>query len=64
MLFLKTKLMELKMKKQAKELLDNYDRVILACGSRKPRDIDVRDVKAGEILMAVDYLTAITKIFT
>ena len=28
-------------RKQVKELLDNFDRVILACGARKPRDIDV-----------------------
>ena len=47
--------------KQAKELLDNYDRVILACGSRKPRDIDVPGRQGRGILMAVDYLTAITK---
>lgn len=48
-------------KKQARELLDNYDRVILACGSRKPRDIDVPGRQGKGILMAVDYLTAITK---
>lgn len=48
-------------KKQAKELLNNFDRVILACGSRKPRDIDVPGRQGKGVLMAVDYLTAITK---
>ena len=48
-------------RKQVKELLDNFDRVILACGARKPRDIDVPGRKGKGILMAVDYLTAVTK---
>lgn len=47
--------------KQVKELLDSFDRVILACGSRKPRDIDVPGRQGKGILMAVDYLTAVTK---
>lgn len=48
-------------KKQVKELLDNYDRVILACGSRKARDIEVCGRQGKGIYMAVDYLTAVTK---
>lgn len=46
---------------QVQELLDNYDRVILACGSRKPRDLDVIGRQGKGIFMAVDYLTAVTK---
>lgn len=48
-------------KKQVKELLANYDRVILACGSRKPRNIDVPGRQGKGIYYAVDYLTGVTK---
>lgn len=48
-------------KKQAKELLNEYDSVILACGSRVPRDIKVEGREASNILFAVDYLTDVTK---
>ena len=48
-------------KKQANELLKEYDRIILACGSRKPRDIVVPGRDAKGIYFAVDYLTGITK---
>ena len=48
-------------KKQANELLKQYDRVILACGSKKPRDIQVPGRNAKGIYFAVDYLTRITK---
>lgn len=48
-------------KKQAKELLSQYDRVVLACGSRKPRDIKVPGRDSQGIYFAVDYLTSITK---
>lgn len=46
---------------KAKELLANYDAVLLACGARKARDIDVKGRQAPNILFAVDYLTQITK---
>lgn len=48
-------------KKQVSELLKQYDRIILACGSRKARDIDVPGREAKGIYFAVDYLTKITK---
>ncbi len=48
-------------KKQANALLKEYDCVILACGSRMPRDIHVPGRDAKGIHFAVDYLTGITK---
>ncbi|HJC48045.1 MAG TPA: glutamate synthase subunit beta [Candidatus Lachnoclostridium pullistercoris] len=42
-------------------LLKEYDRVVLACGAGKPRDIQVPGREAGGIYFAVDYLTAVTK---
>lgn len=48
-------------KKQATELLKNYDRIILACGSREPRDVAVPGRDAKGIYFAVDYLTGITR---
>ena len=45
----------------AEELENNYDAVILCCGSRKPRDVDVAGRDAGGICFAVDYLTEATK---
>ena len=45
----------------AKELLKDYDRVILACGASKPRDIDVPGRDAKGIYFAVDYLSEVTK---
>lgn len=48
-------------KKQANQIMKQYDRVVLACGSRKPRDIDVPGRDAKGIYFAVDYLTKITK---
>ena len=41
--------------KQANALLNDFDAVILACGSRNPRDIKVKDRDAGGIYFAVDY---------
>lgn len=46
---------------KAKELLENYDAVLLACGARQARDIDVKGRQAPNVLFAVDYLTQITK---
>lgn len=45
----------------AKELLKEYDRVILACGASKPRDIDVPGRDAKGIHYAVDFLSSVTK---
>jgi len=48
-------------KKQANELLKKYDAVVLACGARAPRDIQVEGRQAVNVLFAVDYLTQVTK---
>ena len=48
-------------KEQVKELLNQYDRVILACGSRKARNIEVPGRQGKGIYYAVDYLTMVTK---
>lgn len=48
-------------KQQANKLLKEYDRVILACGARKPRDINVPGRDAKGIYFAIDYLTSITR---
>lgn len=45
----------------AEELTRNYDAVVLACGSKTPRDLTVPGRDARGILFAVDYLTAATK---
>ena len=48
-------------KKQAQELMKTYDSVVLACGSRVPRDIKVEGRNAPNVMFAVDYLTQVTK---
>ncbi|OUP72365.1 glutamate synthase [Erysipelatoclostridium sp. An173] len=48
-------------KEQVKDLLNQYDRVILACGSRKARNIEVPGRQGKGIYYAVDYLTMVTK---
>lgn len=48
-------------KKQAHELLKQYDAVVLACGARQPRDIKVEGRNAKNVMFAVDYLTQVTK---
>ena len=48
-------------KKQVQELYKEFDRVVLACGSKKVRDIQVPGRDAKGIYFAVDYLTRITK---
>lgn len=45
----------------ADELLNEYDRVILACGASSPRDINVPGREAGGIRFAVDFLSEVTK---
>ena len=45
----------------AEELLDEYDRVILACGASHPRDIAVEGREADGVYFAVDFLRSTTK---
>lgn len=45
----------------AEELRQNYDRVILACGASRPRDIKAAGREAEGIYFAVDYLKRVTK---
>ena len=46
---------------KAKALLDDYDAVILACGSSNPRDIQAPGRDAKGIYFAVDFLKSTTK---
>lgn len=46
---------------QAKEILETYDAVILACGAKLPRDLPVPGREALGVHFAVDYLKANTK---
>ena len=42
-------------------LLNAYDAVLLCCGSRKPRSLQVENMNAHGVHFAVDYLTAATR---
>ncbi|WP_124066591.1 glutamate synthase subunit beta [Clostridium sp. E02] len=46
---------------KAKDLLKEYDRVILACGASNPRDLKVSGRDAMGIYFAVDFLKSTTK---
>ncbi len=46
---------------KAAEILEQYDSVVLACGSRNPRDINAKGRDAKGIYFAVDFLTSTTK---
>ena len=46
---------------KASKLLKGYDRVILACGAKSPRDIKVPGRDAKNIYFAVDFLAATTR---
>ncbi|MGN0483324.1 MAG: glutamate synthase subunit beta [Lachnospiraceae bacterium] len=46
---------------KAAKLLKEYDRVVLACGAKNPRDIKVPGRDAKGIYFAVDFLTSTTK---
>ena len=46
---------------KAKDLLEEFDRVILACGASEPRDIKAKGREAKGIYFAVDFLTSTTK---
>ena len=45
----------------AEEILQEYDAVILCCGSKTPRDLNVPGREAAGVHFAVDFLTAATK---
>ena len=45
----------------AEEIMENYDAVVLACGSSNPRDIKANGRDADGIYFAVDFLKATTK---
>ena len=47
--------------KKAKEILEGYDAVVLACGASNPRDISAPGRDAKGIYFAVDFLTSTTK---
>lgn len=51
----------IKTKQQVDTLYKEYDAIVLACGSRKARDIDVEGRNAKGIYMAMEYLTDTTK---
>lgn len=44
-----------------KELLDEYDAIVLCCGARQPRDLNVINRDCEGIYFAVDYLSSTTK---
>ncbi len=46
---------------KARDLLKEFDRVVLACGASNPRDIQVPGREAGNIYFAVDFLKSVTK---
>ena len=46
---------------KAAKILKEYDRVILACGAKNPRDIKAEGRDAEGIYFAVDFLTSTTK---
>ena len=45
----------------AEDLLNKYDRILLACGARRPRDLNAPGRDAAGIHFAVDFLSANTK---
>ena len=46
---------------KAAKILKDYDRVILSCGAKNPRDIKAEGRDAKGIYFAVDFLTSVTK---
>ncbi len=45
----------------AKELLESFDAIVLCCGARQPRDLDVANREAEGVYFAVEYLSAVTR---
>jgi glutamate synthase (NADPH) small chain len=48
---------------RADAILSDYDAVVLACGFRTPRSMDIPGESLGHIRFAVDYLTESTKAY-
>lgn len=46
---------------KAQEITSSYDAVILACGAKKARTLNVKNDNAQGVLFAVDFLTFVTK---
>lgn len=45
----------------AGEIMDNYDAVVLCCGAKQPRGLNVPGIEAKGVYYAVDFLTSVTK---
>ena len=45
----------------AAEVLAHHDAVVLCCGAKQPRDLDVPGRDAAGVCFAVDYLTSVTR---
>lgn len=45
----------------AESILNSYDAVVLCCGAKKARDLNVPGRDANGVHFAVDYLTSVTK---
>ena len=45
----------------AEQLLADFDAVVLCCGAKKPRDLNVPGRDANGVHFAVDYLTSVTR---
>lgn len=45
----------------AEEILNQYDAVVLACGAKKPRPLNLGEENVGNVFYAVDFLTDATK---
>ena len=45
----------------AAEILNSYDAIVLCCGAKKARDLNVPGRDAKGVYLAVDYLTSVTK---
>ena len=45
----------------AEDILNRYDAVVLCCGAKKARDLNVPGRNANGVHFAVDYLTSVTK---
>ena len=45
----------------AAEILNSYDAIVLCCGAKKARDLNVPGRDAKGVYLAVDYLTSVTR---
>ena len=46
---------------EPKEILANFDAVVLCCGAKEPKDLTAENREAEGIYFAVDYLSGVTK---